>query len=77
MESRDRVVRNGMHLFQSSSQCKSKVMRLTVPDTRERLPILHSDTEHRQNIHANPSQPLIPHVKRVQLSAAVKCPRES
>ena len=77
MESQDRAIRNGMHLFQSSSHCKSQVMRLTVPDTRERLPILHGDTEHRQHIHASPSQPLIAHVKQVQLSAAVKCPRES
>lgn len=42
-----------MHLFKSSSQRKSKLMRLNVPDTRERLPILHSNTKHRKNSHAN------------------------
>lgn len=48
-----RIIRNSTHLFKSSSQCKSKLMRLNVPDTGERQPMLHSNTKNGQNSHAN------------------------
>lgn len=76
-ESQDRIRRHGMHLFQSSSQCKSKLMRLTVPDARERLPVPRSNPEHRKNFHANLRRLLIPHIKQLQLSAAPRYTRGS
>ena len=75
-KSQDRILRNGVHLFQSSSQSKRKVMRLPVPDTCDRLPIQHSDSGHHKNVHAHRSQPLLPSVKQLQLSVAMQGTRE-
>ena len=66
-----------MHLFQSSSQSKRKVMRPPVPDTCDRLPTRRTDSGHHKNVHAHRSQPLLPPIKQLQLSVAMKGTRES
>lgn len=63
----DRIIRNSMHVFKSSSQCKSTLMRLILPDTYERVPVVQRNTKHHKNLQASCSLLLIVHIKQRQL----------
>lgn len=56
-----------MHVFKSSSQCKSTLMRLILPDTYERVPVVQRNTKHHKNLQASCSLLLIVHIKQRQL----------
>lgn len=60
-----------MHVFKSSSQCKSTLMRLILPDTYERMPMVHRNIKHHKNLHANRSLLLIVYIKQSQLLAVL------
>lgn len=64
-------------LVQKHSPCKNKLMKLILPDTYERMPVLQRNATHHKNLHAKLSLLLMLHIKQLQFSVAMKCASKS